>query len=148
MNKTLFAAILSFALTIFGLASYAQVDVTSGADQAVFTANASENLYLKILPKAAESSLAMNFAIKRNVEDAEPQALLTEEQIKSASAKNVKGLGLSLGEFNADESFQLGIISNDGFVPFVSSEPGYYTSINENSFYSPSSINIRINRWI
>ena len=134
MKKTLFTATLSFALTVFGVASYAQVDVTGGGNPATFTANASETLYLKILPKAAESSLALNFAIKRNSGDAE--SLLTAEQIESAKAKDVKGLSLSLGKFNAEESFQLGIISNNGFKPFISSEPGYYTSVNENSFYS------------
>lgn len=139
MKKTLFAAALACALTLGGIVSYAQDGSSSlvGIDQGtnVFTSKSkSENLYLTILPKASESSLAMNFAIKRGSGDAE--SLLTAEQIESAKAKDVKGLSLSLGTFKADESFQLGVVSNNSFEPFVSSEPGYYTSVNENSFYS------------
>lgn len=130
MKKTLFTAALACVLTLGGLVSYAQV--TPSGDNS-FAASASEKLYLKILPKAS-SSLAMNFAIKRG--DADYQTLLTSEQISAASSEKVKGLRLDLGNFAANETFKVGVVSGGQFEPFVSSEPGYYTSVDTNSYYS------------
>ena len=126
MKKTLFTAALACALTVFGLALSAQdnpQETSSESHPIAFKSTVSQ----KIMLQASGAVSDVDFAIQYN-NGSEPVSLVAQTEGDPRV--------FALGQFKAGDTFQLGTVSNNEFVPFVSSEPGYYISIDENSFYS------------
>ena len=128
MKKTLFTAALACALTVFGLALSAQdnpQETTTESHPITFKSTVSQ----KIMLQASGAVSDVNFAIQYN-NGSEPVSLVAQTEGDPRV--------FALGQFKAGDTFQLGTVSNNEFVPFPSvlAEPGYYISIDENSFYS------------